>query len=374
MNAMEKSFKEAKNKTKELTDSVQDPRKKAEAIYKYIQQNITSSNISGVALGRTADEIIKGRRGDPDEINALFSTMLKEAKIESDMVLVATQNWQTLVRGFPNFSQFSRIITRVNFKDGAVYAGPSDPGASFGELPWFDRGILGLAVKGTKVQEAAIPTGTPDENVSVAKTTVQVAKDWTAEGDSEINLKGAEAIDFRDDLLEESPEKTEQQLTDYFAFGHSDAEVSHIEHPDFKDSSQPFLLKAHLREKLINEGDASGLLLNPWLNDQYEQPLFKASVRHSAVRFNTPEKRVSTSTWKLPPEIKVEQLPKEVKIENDLGGFSHSCAQDNSTVTCTRTYYLKKTLLQTNVEYANARKFFDDIAKNDQEVIVLKGQ
>jgi len=24
------------------------------------------------------------------------------------------------------------------------------------------------------------------------------------------------------------------------------------------------------------------------------------------------------------PEIKVEQLPKEVKIENDLGGFSHS--------------------------------------------------
>jgi hypothetical protein len=374
MNAMEKSYKEAKNKTKELTDSVQDPRKKAEAIYKYIQQNITSSNISGVALGRTADEIIKGKRGDPDEINALFSTMLKEAKIESDMVLVATQNWQTLVRGFPNFSQFSRIITRVNFKDGAVFSDPSDPGASFGELPWFDRGILGLAVKGTKVQEAAIPTGTPDDNVSVAKTTVQVAKDWTAEGDSEIDLKGAEAIDFRDDLLEESPEKTEQRLTDYFAFGHSDAEVSHIEHPDLKDSSQPFVLKAHLREKLINEGDASGLLLNPWLNDQFEQPLFKASVRHSAVRFNTPEKRVSTSTWKLPPEIKVEQLPKEVKIENDLGGFSHSCAQDNSTVTCTRTYYLKKTLLQTNLEYANARKFFDEIAKNDQEVIVLKGQ
>ena len=90
--------------------------------------------------------------------------------------------------------------------------------------------------------------------------------------------------------------------------------------------------------------------------------------------FNTPEKRVSTSTWQLAPEIKVEQLPKEVKIENDLGGFSHSCAQDNSTITCTRTYYLKKTLLQTSAEYVNARKFFDEIAKNDQEVIVLREQ
>jgi hypothetical protein len=67
-------------------------------------------------------------------------------------------------------------------------------------------------------------------------------------------------------------------------------------------------------------------------------------------------------------------LPKDVKVDNDLGGFSHSCAQNGTTVTCTRTYYLKKMQLQTNLEYLNAKKFFDDIAKNDQEVIVLRGQ
>ena len=321
MNAMEKSDKEAKNKTKEITESVQDPRKKAEAIYKYIQQNITSSNISGVSLGRTADDIVKGKRGDPDEINALFSTMLKEAKIESDMVLVATQNWQTLVRGFPNFSQFSRIITRVNFKT-VVFADPSDPGAAFGELPWFDRGIMGLAVKGSKVQEATIPTGTPDDNVSVTKTTVQVAKDWTAEGESEINLKGAEAMNFM--IFWRNYRRKTGTVAAQRGPLHRRRVPTLI--PVSKDSSQPFILKAHLREKLISEGDASGLLLNPWLNDQYEQPLFKASVRHSAVRFNTPEKRVSTST-ETPAGDQGDQLPKEIKIENDLGGFSHSCAQ-----------------------------------------------
>jgi hypothetical protein len=92
------------------------------------------------------------------------------------------------------------------------------------------------------------------------------------------------------------------------------------------------------------------------------------------VRFYSPEKRVSTSEWKLAPDVKVEQLPKEVKVENDLGGFSHSCTQNGNTVTCIRAFYLKKTQLQTNVEYMNARKFFDDIAKNDQEVMVLRGQ
>jgi hypothetical protein len=368
---MEKNEKEAKNKARELAEKFPEPRKKAEAIYKYIQQNIASSNLAGVYLGRPADEILTAKRGDPDEINALFFLMLKEVKIDSDLVLVATKNWQSLVGAFPNRSQFSRIVTRLNFKDGAVFADPADSASPFGEMPWFDRDIHGLAVKGSKVQETVIPAGTFDDNVSTEKWTMRVAKDWTIEGDSDFELKGAEAIEFRADLMETPPEKLEQRLTDLFAYGHSDAEVTQIAHPEFRDTSQAFVLKAHMRDKLTNESGPAGLLLNPWMGDQYNRPRFTTNVRHSAVRFNNPEKRVSTSVWQLAPEIKVEQLPKEIKIENDFGGFSRSCTQNGATVSCTRTFYLKKVLLTTNVEYLNAKQFFDEIAKDDQEVMVL---
>ena len=371
---MEKAEKDARSKARELAEKISDPRQKAQAIYKYIQQNITSSDLAGVYLGRTADEIVSAKRGDPDEINALYGLMLKEEKIDSNMVLVATQNWQTLVRGFPNRSQFSRIVTRLNFKDGAVFADPADAAAPFGDLPWFDRGVQGLAVKGSKVQEALIPAATVDDNVSTSKTVMRIAKDWTTEGDTEFDLKGAEAIEFRADLMQEASEKLEKRLVDMFAYGNSDAEVTQIAHPEFRDASQPLVLKAHVREKLINETGPGGLLLNPWMEDQYQQPRFTTNVRHSAVRFNNPEKRISMSTWQLAPEIKVEQLPKEIKIENDFGGFSRSCAQNDATISCTRTFYLKKPLLTTNVEYLNAKKFFDEIAKDDQEVIVLREQ
>ncbi len=374
MTNMEKAEKDTRNKAKELAEKLSDPRQKAEAIYKYLQQNITSSDLAGVYLGRTADEILSAKRGDPDEINALYGLMLKEEKIDSNMVLVATQNWQTLVRGFPNRSQFSRIVTRLNFKDGAIFADPADAAAPFGDLPWFDRGVQGLAVKGSKVQDALIPAGTVDDNVSTSKTAMHIAKDWTTEGDTEFDMKGAEAIEFRADLMQEASEKLERRLNDIFAFGNSDAEVTQIAHPEFRDSSQPLVLKAHVRERLSNETGAGGLLLNPWIEDQYQQPRFTSNVRHSAVRFNNPEKRISISTWQLAPEIKVEQLPKEVKIENDFGGFSRSCAQSDATISCTRTFYLKKPLLTTNIEYLNAKKFFDEIAKDDQEVIVLREQ
>ncbi len=372
MDNMEKAEKETRNKAKELADKISDPRKKAEAVYTYLQENITSSNVIGVALGRPADEILAAKRGDPDEINAVYILMLKELKIDAQLVLLATQNWQTLIRSFPNRSQFSRAITQVNLKEGPVFADPADAAAPFGELPWFERGIDGLAIKGSKIQPVMMPLGTADDNVSNIKCGMAVAKDWTLEGDEELALKGAEAIEFRADLMDEAPEKLEQTLTDYFAHGISDTEVSKISHPEFRDSSQPLVLKAHLKATLTNEIGQGGLLLNPWLEDQYEAPRFKATMRHSAVRFYNPESRTMTTTWQLAPEIKVEQLPKDVKVESDLGGFSHSCTQSGNTVTCTRTYSLKKMLLKTNVEYLNAKKFFDDIAKQDQEVIVLR--
>jgi hypothetical protein len=63
-----------------------------------------------------------------------------------------------------------------------------------------------------------------------------------------------------------------------------------------------------------------------------------------------------------------------VKIENDLGAFSHSCILAGTTVTCTRAYSLKNTTLKTTTEYLNAKKFFEEIAKQDQEVMVLRSE
>jgi hypothetical protein len=364
--------KETRSKAKELAEKISDPQKKAEAIYNYLQQNIASTNLRGVGLPRQADEIIAAKRGNPDAVNALYILMLREEKIDADMVLLATQNYDSLVRSFPNFSQFSRIVTRINLKSGVVFADPADSAAPFGELPWYERAVIGMAVKGSKIQEAQIPAGTPDDNVSTVKTTMQVDKDWTIDGDEEVDMKGAEAIEFRADLMEENPEKLEQRLSDYLARGNSDTTVSNVKHPELRDTAQPIMLKAHLKATLTNEIGQGGLLLNPWLGDQYQRPAFRTTVRHSAVRFTNPEKRMMTTTWQLAPEIKVEQLPKDVSVDTDLGAFSHSCIQSENTVTCTRTYSLKKILLRTNVEYLNAKKFFDDMAKQDQEVIVLR--
>jgi len=189
-----------------------------------------------------------------------------------------------------------------------------------------------------------------------------------------MDLKGAEALDFRGELLRQAPEKLNDRLTDYFAHGEAEAAVSDIVHPDLRDSTQAFVLKAKLQAKLVDESSPGELLLNPWVADRFSSPLFKTAERHSAVRFDYPEKHVSTSTWTLPAQIHAASLPKEVNMDNSLGSFSHSCVQTGNTVTCTRTFVLKKTELGDMNAYLGAKSFFDEMAKHDQEVIVLRGQ
>src|SRR4029077_5888026 len=135
-------------------------------------------------------DVISAKRGDPDDINALFASMLKDVKVDADLVLVATHNWQTLFKQFPNLNQFSRLIVRVNLKEGPVFADAAAASAPFGDLPWFEKGVLGMAVKGTKLQEAPIPAASVDQNVSASKFSFQLSSDWKADGDAEVSLKG----------------------------------------------------------------------------------------------------------------------------------------------------------------------------------------
>ena len=373
-NTANKTNKETANKAKELTDKVPGPRERAEAIYKYLQQNITSSNLAGVVLSRTPDDVLSTKRADPDDINGLFYSMLKEAKVDADFVLMATRNSQTLITQFPNLPQFTRAIVRVNLKEGPVFADAADAAAPFGDLPWFERGVTGMAIKGNKLAPTPIPAGSPEDNLSTAKFNMQMSADWNVDGEAEVDLKGSQAMDFRGRMLGEAPERAEQNLTDYFGFGHGDATISGVTHPDFKDTSQAFVLKAHVQDRVASEGGPVTVLLNPWMGDALRSPVFKATQRQSFIQFQSLEKQVTTSIWKLPPEIRVEKLPSDVNMQGDLADFSHSCTQIENTVTCTRTYVLKKTAMMDPRGYPSTKTFYDEVAQHDQEVILLRKQ
>jgi hypothetical protein len=374
-----KKSKEAKSKAKELGAKLTDERARAEAIYHFIQQNVASTELRGVGVIRAADEVLADKRGDPDEINGLYVTMLREVKIDADPVLVAARDAQSLNGKFPNLVQFTGMVTRIRLKGvkdpkdatGVIIADPADPAAPFGEMAWYNQGILGVAVNGGKAEEAVIPVYPAETNVVQTQLTSELHPDGAVEARLETSFQGADAQSVRRRFHEEPADRIEQEIMDYLDMGLPESEFSEIEHPDFKDTGKPVVLKAALRYRLIDESGPGQLLLNPWVAARSYTPMFTAMERQSAVRFDFPKTRISTSTWRLPQGVSVEELPEEVSITSDLGEFSRSCEEQDGAVVCNRKFVLQKMELMNTTDYQDAKQFFEQVARHDQEVILL---
>jgi len=301
-----KKSKEAKNKAKELAAKLSDERQRAEAIYYFVQQNIASTEYRGVGFIRTADEVLSDRRGDSDEINSLFITMLREVKIDADPVLVASRDSMSLNGSFPNLVQFTGLVTRIRFKNAEVQdpkdphsyvvADPADPATPFGEVAWYNQGILGVAVNGGKAEEAMIPLHPAESNVIHTRLASELQSDGAVEATIEASYQGADARSLRRRFHDESTDTMEQAIWDYLDMGLPENEFSGLEYPDFKDATVPAVLRANMRYRLVDESGPGQLLLNPWAAARSPVPAFIASERKSAVRFDFPKTRLSTST------------------------------------------------------------------------------
>jgi hypothetical protein len=376
-----KKSKSTKDKAKEIAAKFTDEREKAQAIYNFIQQTIASTEFSGVGYIRPPDEVLADKRGDPDEINAMYITMLREVKIDADPVLIASRNKMSLNPQFPNMVQFTGLTTRIRLKNAPskdpkdpnsyVISDPSDPAVPFGEVAWYNQGILGVAVNGSKAENAAIPLLAAENNAIETKLVSELLDDGAVEAKIESLFRGADARRFRRRFQDEPADKLEQALWDFLDMGLPESEFSETIHSDFKDTTKPATLATSLRYQLLDESEPGQLLLNPWLADRGNTPEFTATERKSAVRFDFPKTRITSSTWHLPENMTVEELPKDVSIKSDLGEFSRSCAEKDGDVVCERKFVLSKLDLQNFAEYMQAKQLFEQVAKHDQEVIVL---
>jgi hypothetical protein len=62
-----------------------------------------------------------------------------------------------------------------------------------------------------------------------------------------------------------------------------------------------------------------------------------------------------------------------VNLQGDVADFSHACTQSGSTVTCTRTFTVRRTMMMGDPSsYSSVKRFFDEVAQHDQEVILLQ--
>ncbi|TGV00830.1 DUF3857 domain-containing protein [Flavivirga rizhaonensis] len=110
--------------------------KKANAIYKHIQETYTWNGDYKIFEDVSIKDLIKNKSGNVSSINILLHNLLKEANINVKPVLISTRENGFATKVFPIISDFNYLIVQATINDKIYYLDATDNYLCFGDIPF----------------------------------------------------------------------------------------------------------------------------------------------------------------------------------------------------------------------------------------------
>lgn len=160
-----------------LTRDVGGKREKAEALYRYVVEEITPLAIelgAGRLVPSTCDEVLDRGWGDCKDDSHLLVALLQAAGIEARPVLVSTLGNMRPREDLPSLSFFNHMIVQITGIKGEPYCDPINGASCIEPLPAISAGRPGLHLNrdGSSVLQQVTPNAATD-NVSELEVDVR---------------------------------------------------------------------------------------------------------------------------------------------------------------------------------------------------------
>ena len=180
----------------ELTQNAHTPREQAKALYDWVSQNVKYAGNSvgvGSVVPHDADVVLANKMGDCKDHTTLLQALLATKGIASTTALINSGDAYTLPPA-PCIGTFNHVISYI--PSLGMYVDSTSPYTPFGSLPMGDTGKPVVQTADFKgIQHTPIP-GWKDSGSNSA-TVMKINADGSAEGETEIDLKGQIADLYR---------------------------------------------------------------------------------------------------------------------------------------------------------------------------------
>jgi cellulose synthase operon protein C len=342
-----------------LTKGLTDPIAKVRAIYGEVVQRTRyvalEFGIYGYKPRPSALTFARGW-GDCKDKAALIVTMLKEAGIPANMVLVRTGMRGEFETDPASLAPFDHAIAYVPsldlFLDGtAEYTGTT-------ELPAFDRGALALIVEESgKGKLTHLPNPPAEATRRTRRIDANLSPEGVAQLDVKVETSGALAAEARQRYHAKATrrERVSRDLAGEFADFELAPGAAGLEMNDLEDIEQPVKTHAKGRASLgRHEGSELSIPIGP--TARLVGSFASLSTRKQDMRMHVRSTLEDELVIHLPPAFKVKTLPEPVQQTSPLGRLSVTAEVAGSTVTVKTRVAFDKTRV-TPAEYAEWRAF-----------------
>ena len=338
------------------------------AIFQFVKNQVKWNGYYGIYSDKGVKKAYKEREGNVADINLILTSMLREAGVEANPVLVSTRS--NGVPLFPTLEGFNYVIAMVEFPDNTyMLLDATEPYSLPNILP--TRALNWNGRKVTKEGDSSWVALTSSAHALEENNVhVKISDDLNVEGLFRTKYANLNALSYRSN---NNAVKEEDLVTKL-------EEKNGIEIEDFKVLNKDKIVKSIVRSVKFTTQD-----LVETINDKlYIEPLlfltqhanpFKLEDRKFPVDFATPWKDKNTVSIQIPDGYKIESIPESMAIglPENLGVFKYQISQNANKINTICALEFNQSIISPKY-YAVLKEFYSQLVKKESEKIVLVKQ
>lgn len=319
-----------------------------------------------------ADDVWKNQAGTGDEIAVLYVALARAAGLKAWPMWVVNREHAVFNNAYLSPSQFDDYIAIVEVGGKEIYLDPGQKGCPFGVLQWAHTLTGGLRESPTGSQIGRTPALTYKQNAANYVADLTVDADGNMQGSARIVLNGSDALQWRQQALENDEEEVRKKFVEELEQDLPDGTKAEFDHfvglTDY-DSNLMAIIKLS-----GNVGIPTGkrmLLPALFFETRAKHPFVAQNKRTTPIDVHFPRMETDDVVYHLPPGYSVESAPHTADVTwpgNALLRINSATTKD--TVEVGRAFARNFTLLAPE-DYNNLHDFYSKLAAADQQQIVL---
>jgi hypothetical protein len=354
----------------QLVSGAADDKEKARRIYDYLQENFRYVSIQlgiGGLKPFSAQFTDQKKYGDCKALSNYMKAALKAVGIKSYVAIInAGYNEEPVDATFPA-NNFNHAILCVPGKD-SVWLECTSSTAEFNRLGTFTENRNALLITDEGGVLVSTPPSDPGTNTIDTRTLVTVDADMGATTETSIRTTGAYA-EIMADMVKDKRDEQKRMLVYYLGYKQPDEFELTAKGAAYQQQTSLTMAVRKLHE--FNAG--SKYFFNPRVHKIWAGKLPAADNRRQDYFFRHPFIKKDTTVLKFPEGFTPDVLPAEKKLEMAYGSYRAKTwynEGEKSFYTAT-TLILKKHRIAA-ADYKKVKAFFDEVAQDDTQKIVVK--
>ncbi|HTQ80054.1 MAG TPA: DUF3857 and transglutaminase domain-containing protein [Thermoanaerobaculia bacterium] len=363
----------ASRRAEELARNAKDPRARAEAVYRFVRDQIATDGVGHAFLNpdKGVDSTLDKGRGDELDKALLLVAMLDAVRIKAKPVLATARQHGLIDLRLANPAWFDRVAVAAEIDGKRVFLYPSDRALGFGQLPAELEGTIAVIPDRKRPESVSLPEEPFAHNGRRARLELAVDEKGVVAGSGSLTLTGQHAtarIDWKEDA-----EKTRDAWQEWLEKTYKDFAISGIEIAESAEERKVevrWAMAEHAEESL---GDEVSLVPCRPLGPVRQPFTVPAAQRRSPVLFDFADRDEVELHLTWPAGWQLQHAPRAAQQQSDAGAVAVEVevkeAERALTYRRRLDVFQKQILTLQGVD--RMRALFDAMEKSDAETLAL---